>query len=85
MPATIIRFPAAPAPARPVRAPATRLARLIASLAEADARYREAVYLAEMDDRLLRDIGITRADAEAELRRFGSRDAFSRLVGALLR
>jgi uncharacterized protein YjiS (DUF1127 family) len=38
-------------------------------LAQVDRAYRERSYLAEMDDRILRDIGITRAEAEAEARR----------------
>jgi uncharacterized protein YjiS (DUF1127 family) len=33
-----------------------------------DARHRERHYLRIMDDRLLRDIGATRADVEAEFR-----------------
>jgi uncharacterized protein YjiS (DUF1127 family) len=38
-------------------------------LAQVDRAYRERSYLAEMDDRILRDIGITRAEADAEARR----------------
>ena len=35
---------------------------LLACLAELDARYRARVRLAQLDDQMLRDIGITRAD-----------------------
>jgi uncharacterized protein YjiS (DUF1127 family) len=38
-------------------------------IATADARYRTRLDLRRIDDRLLRDIGVTRADVEAELRR----------------
>jgi uncharacterized protein YjiS (DUF1127 family) len=38
-------------------------------LAAADARYRSHLHLRELDDHMLRDIGITRADVDAELRR----------------
>jgi uncharacterized protein YjiS (DUF1127 family) len=37
-------------------------------IADADARYRDRVNLGSLDERLLRDIGITRADVDAELR-----------------
>jgi uncharacterized protein YjiS (DUF1127 family) len=35
----------------------------------ADARYRDRVNLMRLDDRLLRDMGASRADVAAELRR----------------
>lgn len=35
----------------------------------ADQRYRSRQQLKELDDHLLRDIGVTRADVAAELRR----------------
>jgi uncharacterized protein YjiS (DUF1127 family) len=35
----------------------------------ADVRYRDRVHLMRLDDPLLRDIGITRADVAADLRR----------------
>jgi uncharacterized protein YjiS (DUF1127 family) len=38
-------------------------------LLELDARWRARAHLAELDDRMLRDIGLTRADVAAELRR----------------
>ncbi len=38
-------------------------------LAAADARHRARLQLRQLDDRMLRDIGITRADVAAELRR----------------
>jgi uncharacterized protein YjiS (DUF1127 family) len=38
-------------------------------LAAADARHRANLHLRELDDHILRDIGVTRADVAAELRR----------------
>ena len=38
-------------------------------LASLDARYRDRMDLEALDDRMLRDIGLTRADVAAELRR----------------
>ena len=38
-------------------------------LASLDARYRNRMDLKALDDRMLRDVGLTRADAAAELRR----------------
>ena len=38
-------------------------------LAHADARYRTRAQLAMLDEHLLRDMGITRADRDAEVRR----------------
>lgn len=38
-------------------------------LAEADARHRTRAQLAMLDDHLLRDVGIARADRDAEIRR----------------
>ena len=38
-------------------------------LAAADARYRDRSNLVQLDARLIRDIGVTRADVDAELRR----------------
>jgi uncharacterized protein YjiS (DUF1127 family) len=56
---------------RPVRFARPRLAvrRLIAFLGELDARRRARARLAALDDHLLRDIGVSRADVAAELRR----------------
>jgi uncharacterized protein YjiS (DUF1127 family) len=56
---------------RHVRIARPRLAArgLIAWLAELDARHRARVRLASLDDHLLRDIGITRAEIATELRR----------------
>jgi uncharacterized protein YjiS (DUF1127 family) len=34
-----------------------------------DRRYRDRISLAEMDDHMLRDIGLTREDVQRELRR----------------
>jgi uncharacterized protein YjiS (DUF1127 family) len=42
---------------------------LIDALVEADARHRRNAHLRQLDDRILRDIGIGRADLEAEARR----------------
>ena len=41
---------------------------LLGLLAALDVRYRTRAHLAELDDRMLRDIGVTRADIAAELR-----------------
>jgi uncharacterized protein YjiS (DUF1127 family) len=56
---------------RPVRLPRPRLAArgLLGFLADLDARWRARARLAELDDRMLRDIGVSRADVAAELRR----------------
>lgn len=43
--------------------------RLLAGLVEADAAYRRTHQLLALDDRLLRDMGVTRADVAAEARR----------------
>jgi uncharacterized protein YjiS (DUF1127 family) len=40
---------------------------LLGFLAEADARYRAREQLRMLDDHLLRDIGVTRADRDAEI------------------
>lgn len=42
---------------------------LVAKIVEADQRYRSRQQLVALDDHLLRDIGVTRADVAAELRR----------------
>jgi uncharacterized protein YjiS (DUF1127 family) len=42
--------------------------RVLGLLATLDASYRARAHLAELDDRMLRDIGITRADVATELR-----------------
>lgn len=56
---------------RPARLPWPRLAArgLLAFLIDLDARYRARVHLATLDDRMLRDVGITRADVGEALRR----------------
>ena len=38
-------------------------------LANADARYRARMQLRQLDEHLLRDVGVTRADRDAEVRR----------------
>ncbi len=38
-------------------------------LATLNARHRDRTHLAELDDRMLRDIGLSRADVAEELRR----------------
>ena len=55
---------------RPVRVARPRLSvrGVLDFLAAADARHRSRLHLRELDDRMLRDIGLTRADV-AELRR----------------
>lgn len=42
---------------------------LVKALVDIDARYRARVQLKELDDHMLRDMGLTRADVDAELRR----------------
>ena len=42
---------------------------LFAALADLDRRYRARVQLAQLDDHILRDIGIGRGEIDAELRR----------------
>ena len=42
---------------------------LLDRIAAADKRYRERMVLSRLDDRILRDVGATRADVAAELRR----------------
>ena len=56
---------------RHVRLARPRLAArgLLAFLADLDARHRARVRLAHLDDRMLDDIGVTRADIDGELRR----------------
>lgn len=59
---SVFRIPRSPTPMRPWHA----LARRLAAILEAR-RGRRA--LAEMDPRMLRDIGLSRCDVDAELRR----------------
>ncbi|WP_424931941.1 DUF1127 domain-containing protein [Amaricoccus macauensis] len=56
----------APLRLQPVMALADRT---MTGLLALDSRYREARSLARLEDRLLRDIGITRGRADAEARR----------------
>lgn len=42
---------------------------LVAYLLDLDARYRARVGLERIDDRMLRDIGVSRADVDAEVAR----------------
>ncbi len=42
---------------------------ILGFLAEADSRHRARVQLRLLDDHLLRDMGITRADRDAEVRK----------------
>lgn len=54
------------------RAPARHgfsLRRLLARLVALEGAYRQRADLAALDDRMLRDVGLTRADVDAELRR----------------
>ena len=62
MSATVLRH------VRPAR-PRLAVRGLLAALAALDARYRARVQLAQLDDHILRDIGIGRAEIDAELRR----------------
>ena len=55
-------------PARTAR-PRVTARGLLGVLAALDARHRARRHLAELDDSMLRDIGITRAEVAAELRR----------------
>jgi uncharacterized protein YjiS (DUF1127 family) len=56
---------------RPARTARPRLTArgALGFLAALDARHRARRHLAELDDRMLRDIGVSRADVAAELRR----------------
>jgi uncharacterized protein YjiS (DUF1127 family) len=69
MAANVVQVRPEAAAVRPRRGAAGFFARLVAAIVEVDRIQRERHYLAEMDERLLRDIGITRADVEAEMRR----------------
>lgn len=60
-----LALPLAVRPARLARLPGRLLARLLAAEAVARSRRR----LALLDDHILRDIGLTRAEAEAEAER----------------
>lgn len=42
---------------------------LVKAIIEIDARYRARVHLTELDDHMLRDIGLNRGDVAKELRR----------------
>lgn len=57
------------------RAIAALVREKIAFLLRADQRYRDARHLSRLDNRMLRDIGITRAQADSEIRRLRSRSA----------
>ena len=52
-----------------VHIPELRARGLFGRLAAADAAYRNRHRLAELDDRMLRDIGVTRGEVGRELRR----------------
>lgn len=71
MSALILSLPATPrTPSRRrLAGPRLWLRSLLARLRAADALHRQRVHLSEMDDHMLRDIGLTRADVAAELRR----------------
>jgi uncharacterized protein YjiS (DUF1127 family) len=53
----------------PVPLPRPSVRGLLQALAAADARHRQGLHLRQLDDRMLRDIGVSRADVAAELRR----------------
>jgi uncharacterized protein YjiS (DUF1127 family) len=64
---SLILAPTASGPSR--RRPFPLLVRrFVDALVEADRRYRERRYLEGMDDRMLRDIGTTRAELDRMLR-----------------
>ena len=44
-----------------------RAASLLAWVVKLDARHRDGIVLSRLDDRLLRDVGLTRAEIEAVL------------------
>lgn len=44
-----------------------RAAGLLAWVVKLDARHRDRIALSRLDDRLLRDVGLTRVEIEAEL------------------
>ncbi|BBK29599.1 uncharacterized protein YjiS (DUF1127 family) [Stella humosa] len=46
--------------------PGNLLTRLFAGLVDWNDRYRQRVHLAQMDDRMLRDLGLTRSQALGE-------------------
>jgi uncharacterized protein YjiS (DUF1127 family) len=69
MAANVVQLRSSPAAERPRRTPAGFFTRLLAAIAEADRIHRERQYLAQMDEHMLRDIGLTPADVEAEMRR----------------
>jgi len=50
-------------------APRLSVRGVLGFLAEADARHRARTQLGMLDDHLLRDIGVARADRDAEIRR----------------
>ena len=60
---------------RPARTSRPRLTArgLLRLLVHADARHRAAVHFSRLDEHLMRDIGIGRGDADAELRRIRQR------------
>ena len=66
---TVIRFPTGPARPGWVQATARRLALLWARLADARAEALTRRQLAQLDDRGLSDIGISRAQAQFEAER----------------
>lgn len=61
--------PAAAVPRLRIASAAPSVLSLLARLARMPARHRQRRDLAELDDRLLDDIGLTRADAKAECRK----------------
>ena len=52
---------------RPARGPGVRLAGLLDGIAAWAERRRQRFALAALDDNLLRDIGLSRADVESEI------------------
>ncbi len=54
-------------PAAPTFWPRLNFRRLIDRVLAADARHRQMVALEAFDDRMLRDVGLTRSDVRSEL------------------
>ncbi|WP_374446054.1 DUF1127 domain-containing protein [Stella sp.] len=56
----------APAAGAPTLRPGALLQRAFSLLVEWNDRYRQRVHLGQLDDRMLRDMGLTRTDAIGE-------------------
>lgn len=56
----------APAAGAPTLRPGLLVQRVFAMLVDWNDRYRQRIHLAQMDDRMLRDMGLTRSEALGE-------------------